>query len=185
DLPVPVRAGEPEASTPHRYVVVYTTTAAPGWLWTRVEAPAPSPPASPAAFRRRWRLAPELSPLGGPSLRRQPGPGEGAPSAPPPVGPDDLFRAAATPAWPWPFEWDETRRPEALPDVLLGLRAKTEQTRPIGPVLADAAAALRQKRRQFLVVDAAALAEAGVGPARGAARAGPSAAGDAPPWHPR
>ena len=56
DLPVPLRTSKDEAGAPHRYEVVYATTAPPGWLWTRVEAPAPTPPVAPAAFQRLWRL---------------------------------------------------------------------------------------------------------------------------------
>ena len=77
DLPVPLRTSKDEAGAPHRYEVVYATTAPPGWLWTRVEAPAPTPPVAPAAFQRLWRLAPELSPLDDAGLRRRPGPAKG------------------------------------------------------------------------------------------------------------
>ena len=57
--------------------MIYTTTAPLGWLWTRVEAPAPSLPLPPASFQRLWRLPPEFSPFGESRLRRLPGAGEG------------------------------------------------------------------------------------------------------------
>jgi hypothetical protein len=184
DLPAPARADVQKAESPHRYEVVYTTPAAPLGIWSRVEAPAPSPPVPPAAFRRLWRLAPEFSPLAGDRLRRRPGPGEGTPSAAPPLRPQDLFRAAPAASfvpWPWPMSWDESRRPEALPDVLLALRGKEAKTRPLGVVLSDAAAALRQKYAAFLVVDAAALHDAGADPVRGMTLQAASA-DDREPW---
>jgi hypothetical protein len=187
DLPWPARPGEPEASISHHYEVVYTTAAAPGWWGTRAEAKAPSPPAPPAAFRRRWQFAPEFSPLGG-GLRRLPGPGEGTPSAEPARMPADLFRAApalpSIPGWPPGWTWDEARRPEVLPDALRSLWAKAGQKRPLGLLLNDAAAALRQQNRQFLVVDAAALAGAGVAPGSEATLPPQSAEDETPPWEP-
>ena len=101
DLPVPPRTSKDEAGGTHRYEVVYATTAPPGWLWTRVEAPAPTPPVAPAAFQRLWRLAPELSPLDDADLRRRPGPGEGTPASAPPLRPQDLFRMVPAPSLPW------------------------------------------------------------------------------------
>ncbi|HVS37049.1 MAG TPA: hypothetical protein VMS17_15925, partial [Gemmataceae bacterium] len=184
DLPAPARAGNQEASTPHRYEIVYTTPASTAGPWARVEAPAPAPPLPPAVFRRLWRLAPEFSPLGDDRLRRRPGPGEGTPAAAPPIRPDDLFRLGPEPraiSWSGSAGWDWTRRPEALPDVLAGLRGKEAKSRTLGAVLGDAAAGLR-KRGEFLVVDAAALRDAGVDPAATVTLKPENGEDALPPW---
>ena len=67
-------------------------------------------------------------------------------------------------------------------DVLLGLRGKEPKKRPIGAVLGDAAAALRLKHGQFLVVDAAALRDVGVGPSRSVTLKAELSDDEAPPW---
>jgi hypothetical protein len=184
NLPAPTRAREPSSQSGRRYEVVYTTTAPIGWLWTRVEAPVPSLPVEPAVFQRSWRLPPEFSPLADNHLLRLPGPGEGTSAAAEAYRPEDLFRAAPIPAPPfgsWFQGREEAGRREALSDALLGLRGKTEQTRPLGAVLVDTAAALR-KMRQSLVLDATALGEASVGPATVVVIKPQSAEDAAPPW---
>ncbi len=133
-------------------------------------AVAPRRGAGPFAARPAGGLPPAVAAGAGiQSARRRPtataaGAGRGhalrgptsAARRPVPGGP----RGAALP-WPWPAGWDEARRPEVLPDVLLGLRGKEKKVKPIGVVLCDAAAALRRRHGQFLVVDAAALRDAG------------------------
>ncbi len=181
DLPVPLRTSKDEAGAPHRYEVVYATTAPPGWLWTRVEAPAPTPPVAPAAFQRLWRLAPELSPLDDASLRRRPGPGEGTPASAPRLRPRDLFRMVPAPSLPSFQEGGGDARREALTNVLVSLRKEAEQSSSLGAVV-EQAAALLQKERLTLVVDAAALGEAGVEPAAVVTLPAQSSADEAAPW---
>ena len=181
ELPVPRRAAKGEAGSPDRYEVVYTTEAPPGWLWTRVAAPTPTPPAPPAAFRRLWRLAPGLSPLDDARLRRRPGAGEGTAAAAPPVQPDDLFRLAPSPSAAWLRRQAGARPRESLSDALLGLRGDSEQASSLGAVVDRAAAALR-KSGETLVVDGAALGEAGVRPAAPVAIPPQSSADESAPW---
>ena len=182
DLPVPLRTSKDEAGAPHRYEVVYATTAPPGWLWTRVEAPAPTPPVAPAAFQRLWRLAPELSPLDDAGLRRRPGPGEGTQASAPPLRPQDLFRMVPAPSLPWFQDGDRGAvGREALTNVLVSLRKDAEQSSSLGAVV-EQAAALLQKERLTLVVDAAALGEAGVEPAAALTLPAQSSADEAAPW---
>ena len=181
DLPVPHRTFKDESGAAHRYEVVYTTTAPPGWLWTRIDAPAPTPPAPPAAFERRWRLAPEFSPLDDAGLRRRPGPGEGTTAAARSFRPDDLFRSVPSPSLAWLERRGGAGAQDALADALLGLRGNAEQTVSLGAVVERTAAAL-QKARQSLTVDAAALAEAGVDPATVLTLPPESSADEAAPW---
>ncbi len=183
NLPAPAKAPEAETSSGRQYEVVYATRAPLGWLWTRVEAPAPSTPVPPAAFTRTWRLAPEFSPINTDWLRRLPGPGEGTAADSDAYKPEDLFRepSAAPPLWTWFPGREEAVRQEALSDALLGLRDKTEQKRFLATVLVDTAAALRKMRQSF-VVDATALKTEAVGPETVVIVKGQSAAEASPPW---
>ena len=184
NLPAPNRSPESENASAHQYEVVYATTVPLGWLWTRVEAPAPSLPVQPAAFQRLWRLPAEFTPLNESLLHRLPGPGEGTASAADAYKPDDLFRTFLVPApssLPWFQGREAASRREALSNALLGLRGKTEQTRLLGEALVEIAAGLRKVRQSF-VLDAAALREASVGP-EAVIGVKPQAADDAaPPW---
>ncbi len=182
NLPAPNRAPDPERQLAHDYEVVFTTTAPFGWLWTRVKAEVPSLPVPPAVFQRLWRLPPEFRPLGEGSLRRLPGPGEGTAAAGDAYKAEDLFRAVPVPE---PSSWlggrEDAGGRESLSDALLGLRGKAAQTRPLGPILVDTAAALR-KMRQSLVVDGAALNEAATGPQTAVRIKAQTAEDAAPPW---
>jgi hypothetical protein len=185
NLPAPNRAPESDASSTHRYEVVYTTAVPVGWLWTRVEAPAPLLPVQPAALQRLWRLPAEFTPLNDGQLRRLPGPGEGPAAGGDAYKLEGLFRASSVPSpasWSWFHQGrEEAGRRESLSDALLGLRGKTEQTRSLGAALVDTAVGLR-KMRQSLILDAAALKLASVGP-EAVIDLKPQAADDAaPPW---
>jgi hypothetical protein len=61
----------------HRFEVVYASPKqGPGWaLWSRLEAPVPSLPVRPVAFRRIWRLPPGVLPLTQGGQQRLPGSG--------------------------------------------------------------------------------------------------------------
>ena len=173
---MPRHAAPDEAGAPDRYEVVYSTAAPPGWLWTRIAAPAPTPPATPAVFRRLWRLAPGFSPLDDAGLRRRPGVGEGTAAAAPPFKPDDLFRLAPTPSVAWLQRQAGRGRGKALSDTLLALRGDAEQASSLGAVVEQAAATL-SRSGESLVVDGAALAEAGVRPAAPSGVAAPIVGG--------
>ena len=72
-------------------------------------------------------------------------------------------------------------RREALTNVLVSLRKDAEQSSSLGAVV-EQAAALLQKERLTLVVDAAALGEAGVEPAAALTLPAQSSADEAAPW---
>ena len=186
DRPAGAGAGRATRRPPGRTVTRSSTRPrpAPAGPWTRVEAPAPSPPVPPAGFRRLWRLAPEFSPLGDDRLRRRPGPGEGAPprrrrcdpktcsGRPPSAGPrlagagrlgrDAPPRGAAGRAAEPPRQGEED---------------KADRRRP-----RRRGGGLRGKRGEFLVVDAAALRDAGVDPSTAVTLKPESAEDEAAPW---
>jgi len=71
DLPVPDRGGGGDGPS-WRYEVAYATGGPGGWLWSRLESPAPTLPLPPTTFLRRWRLPPGLVPLHDDRLRPLP-----------------------------------------------------------------------------------------------------------------
>jgi hypothetical protein len=155
-LPVPNQSGVGSRNA-HRFEVTYTTTAPIGWLWTQISSPAPAPPAAPVGIRRRWRLPPGFAPLG--DVSRLAGPGEGM--APPDraFAPSDVFRPFPAPMLGPPTA-GETERRDALTAALTALHSRGEITTTLGEIIAQTCGFLRG--RGELVVDVAALAEAGV-----------------------
>src|SRR5205807_2362989 len=47
----------------HFFKIIYASSAVPGTIWTRLEAPAPVLPVQVRAFRRTWCLPPGQAPL--------------------------------------------------------------------------------------------------------------------------
>ena len=141
-------------------------------------------PSPPAAFQRLWRLAPEFSPLGDDRLRRRPGPGEGTPCR-------GAARATGRPV---------PRGPSAGPRLAVASRLGRGAAAPRRCRTSCWASAARRRRQsrsapswatrparlaeggEFLVVDAAALREAGVDPSAAVTLKPESAEDEAAPW---
>jgi hypothetical protein len=146
----------------HRFTVVYATDV-PAWrLWARLEASAPVLPVRTVAFRRVWHLPPGLAPLAEGAYQRLPGPGE--PRGRNGEQGDSLLRS---PLSRWPFGPEEGG---ARPRLLLAETASAWRDQPgakSGWRLGDALESLAfetLRGREPLVLDAAALREAGLGP---------------------
>jgi hypothetical protein len=189
ELPVPDRKGsagpgarEDPGDSAVRFELAYETAGGAWSLWSRLGAPAPELPVQLVGLRRTWRLPPGVSPLAGGRFRRTPGPGEGEE---PPVldgRPLELLRL--------PLRLPRTSGPDADPEAAQALAdaaqalrsARAGQTLPLGRAL-DELLFVHLRNRQSLVVDAAALRTAGVGPETPLAIQAPGAPDDqAFPW---
>jgi hypothetical protein len=180
ELPVP--AGPPL----HEFELVYASAGGGPWWspWARLEAPAPKLPVPAASFRQTWRLPPGVVPLGQ-RLRRLPdarGPGDREP-----------WWGPAREAWDVGRSWLAGVGPEFAPDAWAA--AQRQQVAETGQAvrkqhagrkawrLGEALEGLTagpQRPRVALVLDAAALREAGLTPAS-AFTPGEAAGGDALP----
>jgi hypothetical protein len=195
ELPVPVRvdaagSGIRGVGRSSLFEVVYTT-GEPRWLWPWItlEAPLPALPAAPAAVQRRWRLPPDLAPLG--SSRYRPVPGVGEALRGPldrRLGLGDLFDPLPTLTWLQLGSTDLAVRRQTLADAAAGLRIRFQDDpgRPAGSGLrtlddlVEELASGYLKSAHPLVLDRVALAEAGwhgqvsvAGAAPAPARVGP------------
>jgi hypothetical protein len=164
ELPVPA------GPQPHHFELVYAAPRGGPWWspWERLEAPAPRLPVPAACFRRTWRLPPGVVPLGQ-HARRLPdslGPGDRAP-----------WWAPARAAWGVGRSWLAEVGPEFAPDAWAAAQrqqlAEAEQAvrrqHPAGKPwrLGEALERLTAgplRARGPVVVDTAALREAGLGP---------------------
>jgi hypothetical protein len=165
DLPVVGGAGL------HQFEIVYAMDG-PAWkLWTRLEAPPaafhpwePELPVRPAAFRHVWKLPPGVKPLW--AERFHPLPGGRADEASL-VLPDWLPRAVRPGPAPLgavtPEETDQRQRFLAAAAALLRQRLEAGKECRLGDLL-DRLTVEELQRQEAVVVDAAALAEAGLGP---------------------
>jgi hypothetical protein len=187
-LPVPLRVAAQESSTSQPgtshaslwFEVLYTTPASHGWFLAEFEAPIPRLPIEPTSFRRCWRLPPDVIPLFGGQLQRMPGTGDAA--APVERDVSDLFRLPGTPQ-PWREAGPSLAHVQAIADAAQALRLprpSAPDTHPPGTLgQVVEVVAFEHLRREFpLVVDTAALAEAGLSPAT----ALPSPPEDRPRW---
>jgi hypothetical protein len=163
ELPVPA------GPHPHHFELLYAAPdgGAGWWPWARLTADAPRLPVEPACVRRTWRLPPGVVPLGW-----------GARRLPDPLAPGDRapWWEPARRAWQAGGGWLGAVGPEFAPDAWAAQQrqslAEAEQAvrrlhprgKPcaLGEVLEQVAAAGRT--RGPLVLDAAALWRAGLGP---------------------
>ncbi len=160
-LPAPDRSAVPEP--PRRFELLYATERSAWSLGARLEAPAPALPVEPIAFRRVWRLPPGVLPLGDADFRPVPG----SPDAPArdervrrPFG---LGQLAALTHWPLAFdEWEGLQRRQL---TQAGARTAGEVGRKatFGEAL-EALTGDHPDEAAALVLDAAALEEAGLTP---------------------
>ncbi len=163
-LPVPVRSESVPGDSAHRFEVVYTRTL-PAWtLWQSLDAPAPSLPVAPLAFRRIWRLPPLLTPLHQERYRPLPGSTGAAELAALPHCFADLFHLPR--AWTrldLVLEDREAAAREALERAVQELRGThADQTMSLGDIVSEIAFD-HLKDRHTLLIDVLALREAGVG----------------------
>jgi hypothetical protein len=164
-LPVPGRGETLPAESVHHYEIVYTR-AAPAWsLWQKLDAPAPVLPVQPLAFRRVWRLAPNLMPLRDGRCQLVPGThGDGSmPTLPRHAA--DLFRLpGGRPAMGTLLHDGQMSAGEALTravEDLCGRWANREVS--LREVVGDIAF-VNLRDRYHLVIDAVALRDAGITP---------------------
>jgi hypothetical protein len=174
-VPVPGRGDD----RPHRIEVVYTTAAGPwtAWLpWQRLEAPAPELPLRPATFRRAWRLPPGVLPLSAERhLCLSAGPGHSLPPADSAL--TDLYRLPGLPR-PWPIPAGDPDVLRALNNAARGLRLGPAAWLPLFEVI-DRLAFRFLRDRAALVLDTAALTEAGLAANTAVPLSGPEGQ---PPW---
>jgi hypothetical protein len=164
EIVLPVAAG----ASVQAFEIIYTSSGrAAGWLpWARLEAAVPQLPVRPLAFRRTWQLPPGLAPL---EPAMQPLPGSAAPAGQDPwqeslrqgwQAGQGLLTAVGFPLAPQDWAAAQRRR---LEDAVAALRTAGGGAEKLGPFLQ------RLVREQLhdgprLVLDAAALASAGIGP---------------------
>jgi hypothetical protein len=147
------------------YEILYTTPRPGGAFgWSRLEAEAPVLPVTPATFSRRWLLPPGLLPLWDGAARKLPG----AETTPGPFltarWPTDLFRLGPPIPFPSGQNSASRERRQALADAAAGLRNSHPGAElPLGRLVEEVAFDYLRDLHP-LVLDAAALARAGLGP---------------------
>jgi hypothetical protein len=183
ELPVPRPSGGGAAEGPLRFEVVYDTEAPPASVWkpwATIEAPAPVLPVPALTFRRTWRLPPGIEPI--PDGRQRNLPGAGAAAR------DGLPRAL-TERFLLDTPLSETLAPhpaaggqaEGVIAAAVGLRPKSGgRVVRLRELVAELASEFLNGQ---LVVDDAALREAGIGSESLLGVEPPRDAGDrTPPW---
>jgi hypothetical protein len=174
DLPVPAASMGENGEIVHPSFEILYTTSGPRASdpWPTLLAPAPVLPVVPVGFTRRWLLPPGILPLSDRAVERLPG-SEEAQGDPFLLArrPTDLFRIG--PAMPLPGEPAQRllARQQALTDAAAGLRSRIAGGRagPVEPqvrldALVEEVAFGYLGEMHPLVLDAGALARAGVGP---------------------
>jgi hypothetical protein len=181
ELPVPA-AGRGGDGSAH-FEILYTTPAPPAGLWQRLGDDAPVLPVSPdGAVARRWLLPPGVLPVYDGAARRLPG----REDLPAPLllarKPEDLFRLG--PALPLPTREGEVLlgRRQALADAAAGLRSDHAGKTLRLDALVEEVAFVYLPEAQPLVLDADALARAGVGPGTKVRVAAAGAEAPVLPW---
>ncbi len=187
-LELPVPRGPAASSTGprsalHHFELVYETITSAWLFWSRLEAPAPRFPIEPIDLRQTWRLPPGVSPLSAERFRRLPGPGEGSEPAVVENRPLELLRWPLSLPHPWPSRVADSGQQQALADAAQALRsARAGQTLTFRQVL-DQLLFEHLRNHRSLVVDAAALRAAAIGPETPLAIAAPISPEDqAFPW---
>jgi hypothetical protein len=174
DLPVPAANGSGEA--PRRFELVYETDGPRGWLWSRLEVPAPGLPLPPLTFLRRWRLPPGVVPLHDGRLRPLP-PAAAQPDEPTREG-TDLGALSSLVLRPLALDqWEEPQR-QHLVAAAQAVRPAPGHALTLGEAL-ERVACEPSAEHDPLVIDAPALEEAGLAPGTVLAA---DAAKDAPFW---
>jgi hypothetical protein len=182
-LPVPGRADAAAGDNVHGFEVLYTRSVAASMPWQALDAPAPRLPIAPLAFRRVWHLPANLTPLhaGRYQSLSIPSGGVELPALPHHVA--DLFRLPGSWARLDPLMDDrQAGAREALDRAVQELRVhRAERTMPLREVV-DEIAFNHLKDRYYLIIDALALREAGVGPETSLTISRPSSDEAPPPW---
>jgi hypothetical protein len=162
-LPAPLR-DDAGGDSVHRFEVVYTRTL-PLWrCWQRFDAPAPTLPLAPLSFRRLWAVPAPLTPLTAGRFLLVPGTEDAGALSALPRRFADLFRLPQ----PWrrldPLtEEPQTATPEALEHAVQQLRGHhADQTISLGEMV-SALAFDYLKDRYTILLDVAALRQAGIG----------------------
>jgi hypothetical protein len=175
-LPLPRTGPGGAAEGHHRAEVLYTSPAPSALLWARLQAPAPQLPVSPTVLSRAWRLPPGVVPLRDADVLAVPGEQLGQAEVAP-WSAADLFHPPGVPG-PWSGPPTDPAQVQTLAGAAFALRH-----RRAGPILTlrelVGALAFEYLGERFpLVVDTAALREAGLSPAS----AIPCSGGDQSPW---
>jgi hypothetical protein len=161
-LALTVPAVSDGTDVPHRFEIVYTTPAESGEAgllpWRCLEAQVPELPVAPTAFRRTWRLPPDVFPLAESRYLRLPG--GAAPDATFGRAPTDLFVPPGLPR-PWPEPAGDVEVLRALHNAARGLRLGGGPSLPLCEVV-DRIAFRFLRDQAALVLDTAALREAGL-----------------------
>jgi hypothetical protein len=183
EIAVPFSAGGVATEGPLRFEVVYDTDAPPrsAWRpWGTFEAPVPQLPVPPLTFRRTWRLPPGVDPVPDGRQHRLPGVG-GAPGDGVPRGLSESFLLATPLSQALAQHPAAEGQAEGLAAAAAGLRPKAGgKVVRIRELVAEMAAGFLNGR---LVIDSAALREAGVGAESLLAIDPPDGNSDqSPPW---
>jgi hypothetical protein len=185
ELALPVPGGEQTQPTGsiHRYEIVYARTV-PVWLpWQTLEAPAPVLPVSPLAFRRIWRLPPNLTPLDDKRCRVVPGTLDDADPPPLPGRVSGLFHLPGIGRAIEPLLNDtRTGARESLASAVEKLRgSRANEEAALRDVVSDLAFTYF-KDRYPLVIDTVALGDAGITVDTRLRIKPPSIEDSTPPW---
>jgi hypothetical protein len=163
-LELPVPAGADGSDAAHRFEVTYATAGSAWTFWTRADAPRPTLPAEPLAYRHTWRLPPGVSPLFTENYRRLPGPGESFEPAGARAWSSRVRPLLRTPLWPTASQDSAEALRQALADAVQAIRRRNAgRILSLAEVVEQTGAELAKGGRA-LVLDAEALHAAGLTP---------------------
>jgi hypothetical protein len=184
DLPVLTGQGGEDVST--SFEILYSTDRLVGRVFSRVDAPAPALPVTPAAFTRRWLLPPGLLPLSGTAVRRLPGDDEANGLLLNARRPTDLFRLGPVLQLPGRQTSTLLARQQALEDAAAALQSDHAKARslPLDRIVEEVAFGDFLRGFHPLVLDDEALRRAGVDHATRVELNAPAGEGRGLSWEP-
>jgi hypothetical protein len=152
ELPVPA------GSETHSFELTYAAAGSRCLLWAPLSAAAPVLPVTPLHCRRIWRLPPGVTPLLDQGWLPLPGSGHESAALAWERGDIDYPSASAAP-WDLAADQDSAEQRKVLADAAVGMRREFTLGQALDGLLQS-----QLKDQLRIVVDAAALAEAGLGP---------------------